>query len=87
MATARGDTGHPALTTRGRQVHAFLLAGRNNEQIARTLGISLRTVKFHVSNLLRKRGAANRLDLFLEVFLNRGCFARGEERTESNENE
>ena len=36
--------------------------GLGNKQIAAALGISERTVKFHISSLFTKLGAANRTD-------------------------
>jgi DNA-binding CsgD family transcriptional regulator len=50
------------LTARERDVIACLAAGMANKQIARSLGISVRTVTVHVSNLLRKTGTASRTD-------------------------
>jgi DNA-binding CsgD family transcriptional regulator len=41
-------------TLREEQIIAFLGRGLPNKQIGNTLGISERTVKFHVSNILRK---------------------------------
>jgi DNA-binding NarL/FixJ family response regulator len=42
-----------------------LAEGMSNKQIARALGISVRTVTVHVSNLLRKTGAASRTEAAL----------------------
>jgi two-component system nitrate/nitrite response regulator NarL len=42
------------LTPRERQILQFLGQGRSNKEIARTLGISVATVKNHVHNLLEK---------------------------------
>lgn len=48
---------------RERDVLRMVSAGRRNRDIAATLGISENTVKFHVSNLLRKSGAQSRAEL------------------------
>jgi two-component system, NarL family, nitrate/nitrite response regulator NarL len=53
------------LTAREREVLGLLAEGMSNKQIARTLGISVRTVTVHVSNLLRKTGAASRTEAAL----------------------
>ncbi|KQM83570.1 LuxR C-terminal-related transcriptional regulator [Agromyces sp. Leaf222] len=51
------------LSTREREVLRLLVAGERNQSIATQLGISTNTVKFHVSNLLRKAGARSRSEL------------------------
>jgi DNA-binding CsgD family transcriptional regulator len=48
------------LTSREREVLEQLAAGLSNRQIARALGISEHTVKFHVSSILGKLGASSR---------------------------
>ncbi|MFB7892146.1 LuxR C-terminal-related transcriptional regulator [Microbacterium sp. NPDC056044] len=48
---------------RERDVLRLVVAGRRNRDIAQTLGVSENTVKFHVSNLLRKAGATSRTEL------------------------
>ncbi|WP_394195147.1 LuxR C-terminal-related transcriptional regulator [Microbacterium foliorum] len=48
---------------RERDVLRLVSAGRRNREIAATLNVSENTVKFHVSNLLRKSGAASRAEL------------------------
>jgi DNA-binding NarL/FixJ family response regulator len=53
------------LTARQRQVLALLGFGLENGEIAEALGISERTVKLHVSALLDKLGAQNRVQLAL----------------------
>jgi DNA-binding NarL/FixJ family response regulator len=62
----RGETdglpGRPSLTTREQAVLDHLARGLGNKQIAAALGISERTVKFHVSSLFTKLGASNRTD-------------------------
>jgi two-component system nitrate/nitrite response regulator NarL len=56
---------HQELTAREREVLGCLAEGMSNKQIARALGISVRTVTVHVSNLLRKTGAASRTEAAL----------------------
>lgn len=51
------------LTSREQDVLRLVTAGERNQTIARQLGISANTVKFHVSNLLRKVGASTRAEL------------------------
>ncbi|WP_157428736.1 helix-turn-helix transcriptional regulator [Agromyces salentinus] len=51
------------LSPRERDVLRYVVAGERNQAIARDLGISENTVKFHVSNLLRKSGARSRAEL------------------------
>ncbi len=50
-------------SVREEQVLAFLVNGLSNKEISGTLGISDRTVKFHVSNILRKFKVKNRKEL------------------------
>lgn len=51
------------LSHREREVLRLVAAGARNQEIAAQLGISANTVKFHVSNLLRKAGARSRAEL------------------------
>lgn len=62
------------LTPRESQVHALLLAGKSNAAIAEALGISVNTVKSHVSRILYEFGAAHRSEL---VYLARVGAERG----------
>lgn len=48
------------LSRREREVLHLVAAGQSNKQIARSLGITERTVKFHVASILNKLGADNR---------------------------
>jgi NarL family two-component system response regulator LiaR len=48
------------LTPREREVLALIVEGKSNVEIARELGISLSTARFHVSTIMDKLGAANR---------------------------
>lgn len=50
------------LTDRQREVLALVVQGRSNQQIARQLYLGLSTVRFHVSAILAKLGAANRAE-------------------------
>ncbi|WP_433383507.1 LuxR C-terminal-related transcriptional regulator [Actinoplanes sp. CA-142083] len=51
------------LTTREREILGHVLAGRTYAEIAAALVISQKTVGVHISNMLRKTGAANRVEL------------------------
>lgn len=51
------------LSAREREVLRLLATGSRNQEIATSLGISGNTVKFHVSNLLRKTGTRSRAEL------------------------
>lgn len=57
-----GQTGM-ALTPREAEVLELLARGQANKTIARTLGISERTVKFHLTALMRKFDAGNRTEV------------------------
>ncbi|NQX28375.1 helix-turn-helix transcriptional regulator [Microbacteriaceae bacterium VKM Ac-2854] len=62
-APAAPDPLGEALSTRERDVLRLVVAGERNRGIAASLGISENTVKFHVSNLLRKTGTSTRAQL------------------------
>jgi DNA-binding CsgD family transcriptional regulator len=51
-------------SVREEQIVIFLAEGFSNKQIGNALAISERTVKFHVSNILRKCNVKNRRSLF-----------------------
>ncbi|CAM3252776.1 LuxR C-terminal-related transcriptional regulator [Stackebrandtia soli] len=53
------------LTSREREVLNCVAAGMTNQQTATALGISIRTVTVHVSNLLRKTGTTSRTEAAL----------------------
>ncbi|MBI3453357.1 MAG: helix-turn-helix transcriptional regulator [Rhodospirillales bacterium] len=57
-----GEDPLSTLTARERELLAALARGRSNAGIARDLGISLHTVKFHLKNLYEKLGARNRAE-------------------------
>ncbi len=52
-----------ALSVREREVLQLVATGARNHDVAVQLGISGNTVKFHVSNLLRKTGTRSRAEL------------------------
>jgi DNA-binding NarL/FixJ family response regulator len=56
--------GEPAdvLSAREREVLELLAGGASNKEIARVLGLSLSTVKFHVAGIIGKLGARSRVD-------------------------
>jgi DNA-binding NarL/FixJ family response regulator len=64
LRRVRGEVppGGPSLTLREREVLETLARGLGNKQIAAELGVSERTVKFHVSSLFAKLGAGNRTE-------------------------
>jgi DNA-binding NarL/FixJ family response regulator len=61
-APAPATAAAPTLTPRERTVLEQLARGLGNKQIAAALGISERTVKFHVSAVFAKLGAGNRTE-------------------------
>jgi DNA-binding CsgD family transcriptional regulator len=50
------------LTEREREVLEWVAAGVSNKGIARRLGLSPNTVKFHIAALLAKLGASTRAE-------------------------
>jgi NarL family two-component system response regulator LiaR len=62
QATTRQPAEQFDLTPRELEVLALLVTGLNNGEIAEQLFVSTSTVKYHISNLFTKIGAANRID-------------------------
>jgi DNA-binding NarL/FixJ family response regulator len=50
------------LTAREREILPLMARGQTNTQIGAQLGISQATVKFHISSILGKLGAASRTE-------------------------
>lgn len=65
----------PSLTPRERSVLAHLARGLGNKQIAAALGITERTVKFHMSAVFSKLGASNRTEALARA-LRQGLLAQ-----------
>ncbi|MFC0507474.1 AAA family ATPase [Micromonospora costi] len=63
--TAESGPVEAELTGREIEVLGCLVAGMSNKQAAKALGISVRTVTVHVSNLLRKTGSSSRTEVAL----------------------
>jgi DNA-binding NarL/FixJ family response regulator len=53
------------LTVRDLEIVSAIAEGQSNRQIAERLGISLQTVKHHLTSIFDKTGASNRLELAL----------------------
>jgi NarL family two-component system response regulator LiaR len=64
LATSPADRQEPVeeLTAREHEILALMARGQTNTQIGAQLGISRATVKFHVSSILGKLGAASRTE-------------------------
>ena len=55
------------LTPREREVVKLLLQGKSNKLIALSLGISRRTVEFHLKNVYAKFQVSSRVELILQL--------------------
>jgi len=62
----------PQLTKREKEVLDQLMRGRSNRQIARSLGISERTVKNHLRNLFTKLDVGDRTSAVVKALGARG---------------
>jgi len=58
---------HQNLTPRERTILAEIVRGQSSQEVARSLGISPRTVEFHRAKLLKKFGAKNTAELVRKV--------------------
>jgi NarL family two-component system response regulator LiaR len=58
--TRDGGGSSPELTPRELEVVRLVGEGRSNREIARTLRVTEQTVKFHLTNIYRRHGLANR---------------------------
>jgi DNA-binding NarL/FixJ family response regulator len=57
-----GDHEVAVLTRREREILRLVAEGHSNSQLARMLWVTEQTVKFHLSNIYRKLGVANRTE-------------------------
>jgi DNA-binding NarL/FixJ family response regulator len=60
--TAHGSRTHSPLTSRELETLGWVVQGHTNAWIARKLWVTEQTVKFHLSNIYRKLGVANRTE-------------------------
>ena len=65
--TAPHGATFPELTDREREILILIARGRSNAQIAEELGISLKTVRNHASNIFSKLQVADRLQAALRA--------------------
>jgi DNA-binding NarL/FixJ family response regulator len=54
-------------TSREQEVYDLTITGKSNKEIAAHLGITTRTVRFHLSNIFSKRSVSSRLELICVV--------------------
>jgi DNA-binding NarL/FixJ family response regulator len=62
-APAADSAGPGALSTRELEIAQLLAEGRGNKEIARALGISVKTAETHRGNIMRKTGSGSLADL------------------------
>ena len=68
MATTSSSTKWESLTAREREVVRYITKGANNKTIAKSLDISLKTVEFHITNILKKLEMNSRAEVIVWVF-------------------
>jgi DNA-binding CsgD family transcriptional regulator len=61
----------PDLTARETEVYFVLIKGKTDKEIADGLGLSTRTVRFNVSNILGKFGVARRIEFIAMAAVDR----------------
>ena len=59
----RAEPSRGPLTDREREVLSLLARGQTNQEVARTLGISIRTAELHRARITRKLGRTKRSEL------------------------
>jgi DNA-binding CsgD family transcriptional regulator len=63
LEEGRAVGGPESLSPRQKEILHSVICNRANKEIASSLNITVRTVKFHISNLLNKFGVENRAEL------------------------
>lgn len=67
MVQGGASQGRSERTPQERRVLERVLQGETNKEIAKALNCSVKTIEFHVSNLLKKAGVDSRLRLAVET--------------------
>lgn len=70
MSTSYSTPEWESLTARERELLKFLARGSNNKAIAASLSISLKTVEFHLTNILKKLEMNSRAEVIVWIFEN-----------------
>lgn len=68
MSTISSATKRELLTDREGELLEHLAIGANNKTIANSLNISIKTVEFHISNILKKLGMNSRAEVIVWLF-------------------
>ena len=55
------------LTARDRRILGYIARGLTNQEIARNLGMNVRTVKHYLTQVFRKMGVRNRVEATVEA--------------------
>jgi DNA-binding NarL/FixJ family response regulator len=76
LSGSRGAEGvHAALTPREREIATMVAYGHTNKEIASALGITVKTVETHKTNVMQKLGLTSRAEL-VRFALNQGWLQR-----------
>jgi DNA-binding NarL/FixJ family response regulator len=80
MAQEQRQNLRNVLSERELEVLEIATLGMTNSQIAKQLGVTVHTVKFHLASIYRKLGAANRTDAIVRSLRAGPLVAPGEDR-------
>lgn len=67
LTAAKSELSSELLTSRESEILRLVSQGIQNKEIAAVLGIKVRTVEYHVSNILRKLGVSTRIEAALKM--------------------